>query len=449
MSRLKKLIDLILLTGPQQDYLRNICCSGLFDRSYYLTENPRIHWFFRLFPERHFILLGEGAGLLPNPCFSPVAYLRLNPDVAASAFRPFEHFVAVGHKEKRLAQPVPAPSVADTPKAPELRGPGIGGARVAAAVHVYYPDLWPELRDALARSGVEFDLYVTLTHAADGTRELQARIEEDWPGARVVVMPNKGRDILPFLHLVNSGWLDGYEAVCKLHTKKSMHREDGDRWRKHLVSGILPGPQTPALLDGFLADPEAGVWVADGQLYEGEDWWGSNFPAARDLLSRIELAPEADSLTFPAGSMYWLKPGLLTMLRGLQLRCENFPAETGQTDGTPAHAVERAIGRICEAAGLAMRQASELAPPAGPVSCHPGFVSAFYLPQFHPIPENDLWWGEGFTEWASASSARPQFAGHAQPARPGALGYYDLRLPEVMGRQAELAKAHGVDAFCV
>lgn len=447
-ERIRAALRLIFLSPAEARYRRAILRAGLFDAAFYRGAHPGLHPLCHRMPLRHFIRRGEGMGFRPNPGFCPESYLRRNPDVAAAGLAPFRHYLTRGRDEGRCGAaaapdplpPCPAPRLIFDPARPR--------ADFAIHAHVYYPDLWPGFAARLARLDIGFDLYVTLTWRGAESATLAARIRAAFPGAQVTCLPNRGRDILPFVTLLNAGAFDGYRAVAKIHTKKSPHRSDGDRWRDHLIDGILPEQGLSRRLSAFLADPDAGLWVADGQHYRGAQWWGTNRAATDALLARVELV--AADPSFAAGSIYWLKPLTLGMIRALRLRAEAFEDETGQVDGTLAHAVERAIGRLVQAAGQEIRETGALgSAPARPRPAKPAFVSAFYLPQFHPVPENDRWWGSGYTEWRAVERAVSMYPGHLQPFRPGALGHYDLRATEVMGDQARLARAAGIDAFCV
>lgn len=450
LRRVRAFLRAMVPARADRLYRRDVLRSGLFDRTYYRGAYPGLNPVYRLFPENHFVTHGEAMGYRPNAGFVPMDYLRLNPDVAQAGLRPFQHFITVGHAEGRPMRDVSPKGALPEIEMPVLRlNPDRRRADQAVVVHVFYPDLWPEFRQVLRGIELGFDLFVTLTWRGEETDRLKELIQKDFPDATVIAVPNRGRDILPFLHLVNAGVLDGYRAVAKLHSKKSPHRVDGDAWRRHLIRGILPEQGLPAKLAAFLADRDAGIWVADGQHFRGMTWWGSNLACVGQILARIEVGVASEALEFPAGSIYWLKPLVLGLLKSLRLTPQMFEREEGQLDGTLAHAVERALGYLAASAGLKIRQASEVVARPAPQAVPPRLVTAFYLPQFHPVPENDAWWGRGYTEWRAAIAAPSCYAGHLQPMLPADLGFYDLRATEVMGAQAALARKAGVDAFCV
>jgi lipopolysaccharide biosynthesis protein len=336
-------------------------------------------------------------------------------------------------------------------------------ARVGVVVHVYYPELLDEILLQLAAIPVTFDLIVTNASGEAITVD---------PGplprlSRVVILDveNHGRDILPLVQVVNAGLLDPYQVVLKVHTKRSEWRAGhhelsgtGEDWRGRLLNSLLGNVvNATSILNAFATSSRLGLVTADGSVL-GPEFWGDNQAVTATLLRRLELDLRQKDLKFAAGSMYWIRGFLLQGLRALNLSDLDFEPEDGQVNATTAHALERLIGLVTVEAGCTLAERSAFPPtPADGLEWQrfeighdvpPRLrVVPFYLPQFHPIPENDLWWGEGFTEWTNVKAAKPVYLGHDQPKLPADQAFYDLRDPETVARQAALASAAGVEGF--
>lgn len=402
-------------------------------------------------PLDHFVSIGLQQGYDPSESFSSEKYLLRYGDVANAGMTAFHHYLVCGRSEFRAI--FAHQSFSDYDGIEEAL-PDTFTIRqrqrlhnIAVVVHVFYPEIWDEVTEYVDNVMEGFDIYVSLIKGKSDhiERDIKAR----YPHAHVLTFPNHGRDVFPFTEFLKTGVLDGYQLVCKIHTKRSLHRVDGDAWRRQLYEGLLGSAQLVSnICTHMRRDPDVGMVVPDGYIYTAE-YMGSNADALRALMKRVGLDCDINEMIFPAGNMFWASATVIQFLKALHLTARDYELELGQLDGTMGHAIERYAGIACSEAAQKMITTCEVTPtPPVTYDGRNHKIIAFYLPQYHPIPENDKWWGKGFTEWRNVEKALPAFDGHQQPRRPADLGFYDLRVDEVRHEQANLAKEFGIDAFC-
>ncbi|MGB3394212.1 MAG: glycoside hydrolase family 99-like domain-containing protein [Stenotrophomonas sp.] len=231
--------------------------------------------------------------------------------------------------------------------------------RPCAIVHAWYPDVFDELLQALAASGLQWRIVATTSPQRRAEIERVARARG--MDVEVHAFANRGRDILPFLQVAERLLEEGEDVVLKLHTKQSTHRQDGEQWRNELTGRLLAADRASKIVQAFRSQADLGLVAPEGHVQPLNFYWGANERNVRVLLSQFGL-DEADVNhdTFIAGSMFWARLTALRPILDTHLQPSRFDAEAGQVDGTLAHAIERTFSLAARHAGFRMTTAAEL-----------------------------------------------------------------------------------------
>ena len=162
----------------------------------------------------------------------------------------------------------------------------------------------------------------------------------------VYEVENRGRDVLPFLKVLPKVIEDGNEFILKVHTKKSLHRADGDKWRQELYAQLLSFPMYVRALRYFEEDQDLAMVAPDGSLAPLSYYWGSNRSNVLSLCNGYGVNFEKNkNCQFVAGTMFIARSSMFKkLLLNKRVNAESFEDECGQVDGTVAHAYERFFG---------------------------------------------------------------------------------------------------------
>ena len=218
----------------------------------------------------------------------------------------------------------------------------------AISIHLYYTEMWPEIREILSSIDESPRLFITMCENAD-SRKTADKIRKFSDGANILYVENRGRDILPFLTQLNSGLFDPFDLICKIHTKASTGLKGGELlgevWRRRMLLDLLGGQsQLESALRIFGSDETVGM-AGPPALRTSNARMGD--PATpRCLELRDELAQRAfgrkpPPIDYYAGTMFWVRREMLDPIRKLQLTTDDFESEAQLgLEGMP-HALER------------------------------------------------------------------------------------------------------------
>ena len=356
----------LLLGGDLDFHMINMNAESVFFYFYSydveVAENNTFDFFKPFLPmlfrrSRRSILNYNGLVMIPEGSKAGVKmYGRLLTFLKKRALAPNDQFF-IDHPELVIGFPLEkkALQIAESCDIP----------KIAVCVHLYYTDLWNEVENLLLQWDVPFHLFLTLNREDEA---LSDRIGKVFVNATILVVENKGRDVRPFLVLLDQELLSGFDLVCKIHGKKS---SDNDRIpifgdvarRAAFLELITSRQQVGRILEIFRKNPKVGIvgprrFLASSGRKSSKDVIGQNRPAVNEVAQRMGAAVDDANFDFFEGTMFWVRPQALNPLKALTLSTDFFDPEAAKADGAPEHALERMFNLVARCAGFEIAEIS-------------------------------------------------------------------------------------------
>lgn len=212
-------------------------------------------------------------------------------------------------------------------------------ANIALIIHIFYPDISSEILECIKKIPENVDIFITVpeeTYIPDIIDLFMASASSLF----IAVTENKGRDVYPFVKMMQSYDFKKYTMVLKLHTKKSKYSTLGDVWRKNIYSGLLSSSANLNKLCGTFLRGDVGIAAPFKDYLSSENYWGANKERVYTYAKRLGINDDRVNLFFVGGTMFWFKPDALYPLVEL-IHESDFEEELNQQDGTFAHVFER------------------------------------------------------------------------------------------------------------
>lgn len=221
--------------------------------------------------------------------------------------------------------------------------------KLAIVVHLYYPDLWPVVKEKLASIDVPFDVFVSVQMQHKDV--ILDRVNENHKMTNIIALPNRGRDTLPFLMISRMLREEKqYKYILKLHSKKSPHRDDGNEWLNSLLTELVPANVSSIIRT--LEKADTGAIGPASHVVSLSKYMGGNKKYIGAVLEKITETKITDHILdnpskypFFGGTMFWCRVDFLSPLLDSSITPADFNTENGQVDATTAHAVERVLGK--------------------------------------------------------------------------------------------------------